>query len=102
MNIQQSEEFKTSKFFCKTNFNMKEIKAEEADYKNYPLPKSYNFKSEDSMERILYANFRRIDNEVNDMVMSIFSEFSIDSKDLSKDLKNIYETKYTQGGQKEQ
>lgn len=102
MNIQQSEEFKTSKFFCKTNFNMKEIKAEEADYKNYPLPKSYNFKSEDSMERILYANFRRIDNEVNDMVMSIFSEFSIDSKDLSKDLKNIYETKYTQGGQKDQ
>lgn len=96
MNIQQSEEFKTSKFFCKTNFDMKEIKAEEADYKNYPLPKSYNFKSEDSMERILYANFRRIDNEVNDMVMSIFSEFSIDSKDLSKDLKNIYETKYTQ------
>ena len=54
------------------------------------------------MERILYANFRRIDNEVNDMVMSIFSEFSIDSKDLSKDLKNIYETKYTQGGQNEQ
>lgn len=35
MNIQEAEEFKTSKFFCKTNFNMNEIKAEEEDYKNY-------------------------------------------------------------------
>lgn len=35
MNIQEAEEFKTSKFFCKTNFNMNEIKAEEEDYVNY-------------------------------------------------------------------
>ena len=28
MNIQESEEFKTSKFFCKTDFNMEEIKKE--------------------------------------------------------------------------
>ena len=32
MNIQESEEFKTTKFFCKTNFDMKEIKKEEAGY----------------------------------------------------------------------
>lgn len=43
MNIQEAEEFKTSKFFCKTNFDMQEIKAEEEDYKNYPLPVYYNF-----------------------------------------------------------
>lgn len=26
MNVQESEEFKTSKFYCKTNFDMTEIK----------------------------------------------------------------------------
>ena len=26
MNVQEAEEFKTSKFFCKTDFDMKEIK----------------------------------------------------------------------------
>ncbi len=35
MDIQKAEEFKTSKFFCKTNFDMDEIKKEEADYANY-------------------------------------------------------------------
>ena len=45
MNIQESEEFKTSKFYCKTDFDMKEIKKEEAGY--VPLPKFYTFKSRD-------------------------------------------------------
>ena len=45
MNIQESDEFKTSKFYCKTDFDMAEIKKEEADYENYPLPKFYTFKS---------------------------------------------------------
>lgn len=52
MNIQESEEFKTTKFFCKTDFDMKEIKAEEAAY--VPLPKFYTFKSREERERILY------------------------------------------------
>ncbi|MDY6028343.1 MAG: type IV secretory system conjugative DNA transfer family protein, partial [Prevotella sp.] len=38
MDIQEAEEFQTSKFFCKTDFNMEEIGKEEADYANYPLP----------------------------------------------------------------
>lgn len=41
MNIQESEEFKTSKFFCKTDFDMTEIKKEEQNY--IPLPKFYKF-----------------------------------------------------------
>ena len=45
---------------------MDEIKAEEADYKDYPLPIFYNFKSTDAKERILYNNFNRIDQEVKD------------------------------------
>ena len=75
MNIQEAEEFKTSKFFCKTNFDMQEIKVEEEDYKNYPLPVYYNFKSTDAKERILYNNFNRIDQEVKDMIKKIQTEF---------------------------
>ena len=37
MKIQESEEFKTTKFVCKTDFDMAEIKKEEAGY--VPLPK---------------------------------------------------------------
>lgn len=80
MNIQEAEEFKTSKFFCKTNFNMDEIKAEEADYKNYPLPIFYNFKSTDAKERILYNNFNSIDQEVKDMIKKIQTEFGKSGK----------------------
>ena len=40
MDIQEAEEFQTSKFFCKSDFNMEEIGKEEADYANYPLPVS--------------------------------------------------------------
>lgn len=35
MNIQESAEFQTSKFYCKTDFDMKKIAEEEADYANY-------------------------------------------------------------------
>lgn len=87
MNIQEAEEFKTSKFFCKTNFNMDEIKAEEEDYKNYPLPIYYNFKSTDAKERILYNNFNRIDQEVKDMIKKIQTEFGKSEKKESSPTK---------------
>ena len=41
--IQEAEEFKTSKFYSKTDFNMAEIAKEEAGY--VPLPKFYSFPS---------------------------------------------------------
>ena len=75
MNIQESEEFQTSKFFCKTDFDMKAIKAEEDDYKHYPLPMPYKFKSKDARERILYANFYRVNEEVNNMIIEVQQEF---------------------------
>ena len=53
---------------------MENIKAEEADYFNYPIPKFYNFDSEDSKERILYSNFDRIDSEVKTMIKVIQTE----------------------------
>ena len=69
MNIQESEEFKTSKFFCKTDFNMEEIKKEEAGY--VPLPKFYTFKSRDERERILYKNFVQVGEDVKAMIKEI-------------------------------
>ena len=69
MNIQENEEFKTSKFFCKTDFDMKEIKKEEAGY--VPLPKFYTFKSRDERERILYKNFVQVGEDVKAMIKEI-------------------------------
>ena len=54
---------------------MAEIKAEEADYANHPLPKFYKFPSVDARERILYANFERVNQDVYDMILEIQMEF---------------------------
>lgn len=75
MNIQESKEFETAKFFCKTNFDMVKLNKEEADYPNYPIPKYYEFESTDARERVLYANFERINQEVKEMVGKIQKEF---------------------------
>lgn len=71
MDIQEAEEFQTSKFFCKTDFNMEKIGNEEKDYAKYPLPKFYKFPSVEAKERILYANFLKINKEVKDMIAEI-------------------------------
>ena len=69
MNIQESEEFKTSKFYCKTDFNMTDIKKEEDGY--VALPKFYTFKSRDERERILYKNFVQVGEDVKAMIKTI-------------------------------
>jgi hypothetical protein len=66
MDIQKAEEFKTSKFFCKTDFDMNAIKDEEEHY--VPLPKFYTFASRDARERILYENFISVETDVKEMV----------------------------------
>ena len=71
MDIQESEEFQTSKFYAKTDFNMAEIAKEEKDYENYKLPEFYHFESEEAKERILYSNFLRINAEVKSMITEI-------------------------------
>ena len=71
MNIQESAEFQTSKFYCKTDFDMKEIQAEEADYANYKIPKFYTFPSVDAKERILYQNFVSVNLDVKNMIDEI-------------------------------
>lgn len=84
MDIQKADEFKTSKFFCKTNFDMGAIKKEESEYSKYPLPKFYDFGSPDARERYLYDNFNRIDQDVKDMIMTIQREFPKSNKDDGK------------------
>ena len=71
MDIQESEEFQTSKFYAKTDFDMAEIAKEEKDYENYKLPEFYHFESEEAKERILYSNFLRINAEVKSMIAEI-------------------------------
>lgn len=72
MNIQEAEEFKTSKFYCKTDFNMEEIKKEESEY--VPLPKFHTFPSREERERVLYRNFVRVGQEVKEMIKDIVNK----------------------------
>ena len=67
--IEQSEEFKTTKYFCKTHFDMKKIKREEEHY--VPLPKIYEFKNDREKEIMLNRNFKRVNQEVEDMVKEL-------------------------------
>ena len=61
MNIQESEDF-----------DMREIKAEEAAY--VPLPKFYTFKSREERERILYKNFIQVGQDVKDMIADVLNK----------------------------
>ena len=67
--IEQSEEFKTTKYFCKTHFDMKKIKDEEDHY--VPLPKIYEFKNNREKEIMLNRNFKRVNDEVEKMVKEL-------------------------------
>lgn len=69
INIQEAEEFKTSKFYCKTDFDMDEIAKEEAGY--VPMPKFYSFPSREARERVLYSNFLRVNQDIKDMIKEI-------------------------------
>lgn len=67
--IEQSEEFKTTKYFCKTHFDMKKIKDEEEHY--VPLPKIYEFKNDREKEILLNRNLKRVNQEVENMVKEL-------------------------------
>ena len=63
VNLEETDEFKTTKFFCKTNFDMRHIEEEKKHY--IPLPKKYCFASEKEKEVLLARNFRRINEEID-------------------------------------
>ena len=50
---------------------MKKIADEEANYKNYQIPKFYTFPSKDAKERILYQNFVSVNLDVKNMIDEI-------------------------------
>lgn len=63
---------KPSKFFCQTDFDIREIKKEEADYVS--LPKFCTFKSRDERERILYKNFVQVGQDVKEMIKDVLNK----------------------------
>lgn len=67
--IEESEDFKTSKYFCKTNFDMDQISAEEKKYVD--LPKIYKFGTAREKELTLLRNFNRVNKEVDDLIADI-------------------------------
>ena len=70
--IENSEEFKTTKYFCKTNFDMGRIKLEESKYVD--LPKIYSFKSPRDKEIALNRNFKRVNKDVARLIEEVFPE----------------------------
>ena len=82
MDIENSPEFKTTKFYCKTNFNMGEIKNEEQHYRD--LPKFYKFASDKEKEIVLSKNFDRINNEIEYMLNQLLGPKMNNKRDPSK------------------
>ena len=72
INIEESDEFKTTKYFCKTNFDMGKIKQEESYYVD--LPKIYAFSSEREKEVMLNRNFKRVNDEVKAMINELLGK----------------------------
>ena len=70
--IEKSEEFKTSKYFCKTHFDMEQIKQEESLYAD--LPKIYQFASNREKEIMLGRNFKRVNDEVDAMIAELLGK----------------------------
>lgn len=67
--IENSSEFKTTKYFCKTHFDMKKIADEEAQYVD--IPKLYDFGDSKTKESMLLRNFKRVNNEIDKLVKEI-------------------------------
>lgn len=72
INVQESDEFKHSKFFAKTNFDMKAIEREEKKYVD--LPKFYDFGSERDKKEILTKNYQRITCEVREVCDAVLAD----------------------------
>ena len=70
--LQNSEEFQTNKFFCKTNFDMKQIKKEEEHYVDIPI--FYKFADETEKNVVLNQNYQRINQEVEDLINELLGK----------------------------
>ena len=62
----QEDNFPTTMYNCKTNLDLRKIKKEEECYKD--LPKFYNFGTVEQKEKKLQKNFKRIYDEVEEVI----------------------------------
>lgn len=62
----QGDDFPTTMYNCATNLDLKSIEAEEKKYVD--LPKFYNFGTAEEREKVLTANFFKINEEVKQIV----------------------------------
>lgn len=69
VDMEQSEDFKTTKYFCKTDFDMAKIKNEESHYVN--LPKICIFANQTQKDVELNQNFKRINEEITTLIKSL-------------------------------
>ena len=69
INLEESPEFKTTKYFCKTDFDMARIKKEECYYLD--LPKKYAFKDDHEKEIMLGRNFTRVNNDILSLIKEL-------------------------------
>lgn len=74
INIEESDEFKTTKYFCKTNFDMDRIGKEEKLYKD--LPEIYKFANEREEMIMKRRNFARINDEVDKFITELLGKSS--------------------------
>lgn len=69
VDLEKSDDFKTTKYFCKTDFDMQKIKNEESRYVN--LPKICIFASETQKDIELNRNFKRINDEITALIKEL-------------------------------
>ena len=72
INLEESPEFRTTKYFCKTNFDMGKIRREESRY--VELPKIYAFKSQRDKEIMLNRNFKKVNDEIGSMIRELLGK----------------------------
>lgn len=69
VDIEQATDFKTTKYFCKTDFDIQRIKKEESCYVN--LPKICIFENQTQKEVELNRNFKRINDEITALIRDL-------------------------------
>ena len=67
--IENSDEFKVSKYFCKTAFDMARIKTEEGKYKD--IPPLYDFGTDREKEVTLSKCFNDVDKDIEAMIAEL-------------------------------
>ena len=77
INLEESDEFKTTKYFCKTNFDMGKIKREEKRY--IDLPKLYDFGSPRNKQIMLNRTFKKVNDDIENIIRSLLGTSQSDN-----------------------